>query len=427
MIRSLVDADTVVQAGMGGQMDALPAGPRTMDGLKATVVAVYPVGHPENRLGQTLVDVQPLAELPLLPRVPVCLPHAHQETAEALEHTARRQPFAPKARNRMEGSSRDLRPGTLVWVQFLGGSLHDPVIVATMKYGQQGTGAFPLERQVVDRIQDDGAVVDDETHPLDSAIDRSDPDHVTSSYPRSADVYNGVRVEVDNRGSHYVQTSIDREPVFPGHNRIPAAPAPEGNYGVSTRGARVGHQVFTSGRHPRFPDEESIGRQGRQTIDADDGTIRDETRGSKKGSIIKRIASTVGRFFVSTKGSGDGRVFLGNAQEHYLALTEDGTEVHGKKVVLDGDNVYLGSGEVGSNVVTWQELRAALLQLWAAVDNHRHRDTQPGSGLSGPPLPLPTPFEQRWLNVVDSCRATGVWVAPTHVASPETQDDPDAA
>lgn len=424
LIRPLIDADDIVQSGLGGFVAALPVGRRTMDGMKGVVVRVYPVGHPENRLGQPLADVQPLSDIPALLRVPICLPHAHQETEEALEWTNRRQPYAPKARNRMEGSSRDLRPGTHVWVQFLGGSLHDPVIVQTMQYSEQGAGGFPMEQQVVDRIQDDGSVIDAETHPLSAAIDHSDPDHVTSSYPRSADVYNGVRVEVDNTGSRYVQTSTDREPVFPGHNGIPGAPAPRGNYGVSTRGAVVGNQVFTSGRHPRFPDEESVGRQGRRTIDADDGTIRDETRGSKKGSLIQRIASRVGRFFVSTRGSGDGAVYLENAQRHYLSLSEDAVELHGAKVILDGDKIYLGSGEVLSELVTHPQLKTLLAQLWRGIDQHRHLNVQPGSGITG--VPELAVFEQTWNGGADTCKAAGVFAEPTHAASPEPQDDPDA-
>ncbi len=394
-----------------------------MDGLKGVVVNVYPIGHPENLLGQPLYDVQPLADIPILPRVPMCASHAHQETDEAIEWTTRRQSYAPKARNRMEGSHRDLRSGTLVWVQFLGGSLHDPVIVQTMQYSEQGAGGFPRERQTVDRIGADGELVDEETYPLSSAIERHDDDRVTSSYPRSADVYNGVRVEVDNRGSRYVQTSTDREPVFPGHNDIPGTPTPEGNYGVSTRGAVVGNQVFTSGRHPRFPDESSEGRQGRRTINADDGTIRDETRGSKKGSIIKRVASAVGRLWMSTVGSGDGRVYLENAKRHYLALSDEAAELHGVKVILDGDKIYLGAGEVLSEIVTHPQLKTLQAQLWRGIDEHRHTGVQPGAGTTGPPQgPI---FEQTWNLGADTCKASGVFAEPTHTASPEPQDDPE--
>ncbi len=419
-IRPLLDADTLVQAALGAAMEALPIGPRTMDGVKAVVVNVYPVGHSENRLGQTLVDVQPLTDMPMLPRVPICLPHAHQETMEALEHTARRQPFAPKARNRMEGSARDLRPGTMVWVQFLGGSLHDPVVVSTMKYGQQGAGAFPLERQVVDRIQDDGSLVDEETHPLDSAIDRSDPDHVTSSYPRSADVYNGVRVEVDNRGNRYVQTSIDRDPVFPGHNGIPASPAPEGNYGVSTRGARVGHQVFTSGRHPRFPDEPSQGRQGRRTIDADDGTIRDSTR-SSIGNLIQRLRSTVGRYYLSTKGSGDGGVYLEDAHDNYFALIDGGAELHGaEQVVLDSAAVKLGSGEAALHAVLWEQLVECLQALVDIYDQHTHPTAVPG------PPSVPTQKQgSTFAGQKETFKSEVVTLDKDAAASPSPQDDPE--
>lgn len=416
----LIDPRSVVQSGLGRIVEQLDPRSQTLVSTRAVVLRVYPPGHPENRIGQTQVDVRPLDGLPILRRVPVALAYAHQETDIEEARTARRQPYAPKARNRVEGSVRDLRPGTHVLVQFLGGAMYEPIVTATLKPNDQGAQAFPVERQHVDRIGADGALETDETHPLDSAVDRSDPDHPRSSYPRSADVCNGVRREVDNTGSYYIQTSTDREPVFPGHNGVPASPPPRGNYGVSTRGAAQGHIQFTTGRDPEL-DEPSAGRQGRQTLNADDGTIRDDTR-SAIGNLIQRLRSEVGRYYLSTRGSGNGGVYLEDKDRNYLALVE-GAELHGEdQVVLDAPAVKLGSGEATFHAVLWEQLVECLTALVEVFDNHVHGGVESGSDSTDKPAAFQAPVLAQH---VDNFRSDVVTLDKDAASTASFQDDPD--
>lgn len=408
---SLIEAASVRQHSLGAVERQEPAGPRTFDPVKGTVINVYPVGHPKNRLKQTVVDVQPTAEHGILRRVPLCTLHAHQETGTALANSLRRQPYAPKDRNREEGTSVDVRPGTFVWVHFLGHDGKEPVAVAGMRFGGQGA-PFPQGRQVVDRVQADGSVAPTETPPLDSDME---------TYPRAVHhVFNGVRAETDNRGNYHLQASTDRTPVFPGHNGIPAAAAPEGSIGISARGGRFGNLILTTGRHSRH-DEASVGRHGRQSLGADDGTIRDDTR-STLGHIIQRVWKGAGRIWHSAAGGSDGRWYAESRARSYLALDHGGAEVHGaQQVVLDGGRVYLGSGEAASELVLWPQLKQVLDTLWQMVDQHVHTD--PDEGVTGPPVPAV--FTQTFDGIVGQCKAADCFADPTNAPSPEPQDDPE--
>jgi hypothetical protein len=406
----LIDPDDVYQTGLGTPMRQPPVHRRAVDGVKAVVIRVFPVGHPENRLGQTLVDAQPMAELPMLFRVPVCLPHAHQETEVALPRSPRRQPYDPKKVNRIEGSARDLRPGTYVWIQFLGGSLHDPVVVATMKPNRQGER--PGERQCVDRIGTDGALARAEVVPLDSDLEE---------YPRSVDVFNGCRDEIDNRGNRYIQTSTDRDPVHPGHNGIPRSPDPQGNYGVSTRGAVDGHISFTSGKDPDTGDD-SRGRHVRRSVDALDGSIRDSTR-STIGNIIRGLRSGSGRIWESTRGSGDGRIYHEDNQDNYLALGPR-AELHSEEAaVLDGPEVHLGHYGAEYGVVLWPQLVEVLAAIFVIFDEHRHDGVETGDGTTAPPTTQQSPT---WISRADECRSNVVTADKDPSPNPTFQDDPEA-
>lgn len=414
-VTPLLDPHAIRQAGLAGVMDEAPLRGRDVlhAGTKGVILRGYPVGHRQNSTGQTLYDVQPLGALPLLRKIPMAHPHAHQETETALAHSARRQPYDPKPRNRIEGSARDLRPGTFVWVQFLGGDLTEGIITGTAKFARQGAGGFPREQQAVDRIATDGAVTDTLTHPLDADVD---------SYPRSVDVYNGTRVEVDNRGNYHVQTTTDRTPVFPGHNGIPQSPEPEGSIGVSTRGAIRGHIVFTTGRHPRFDDEPSQGRQMRQSLGADDGTIRDETR-STLGHLIHRIRAGVGRMWSSTRGASDGRVYVEDKDRNYVALGPERAELHGEdQVVLDGDTIALGHAAAEYHAVLWEQLVDALTLLTQLFDAHVHSGVQTGSGMTAAPTTQQTPVLDAQK---DTFRSEVVTLDKDPGAGPTYQDDPE--
>jgi len=412
----LIDPACVRQSGMGVEAEQLPPSTRSDAAFKAVVLRVYPVGHPANRVGQTLVDIQPLADFPVMMSVPIASGHAHQETDVAAAESPRRQPYAPKPRARIEGMSRDLRPGTFVWVQFQNGSIWDPVVIGTAKFNDQGAAGFPLERQIVDRIASDGKrVIPTEVHPLDSAL---------GEYPRAVDVFNGTRVETTNTGSRYVQTSIDREPVFPGHNGIPQSPDPSGSYGVSTRGARRGHIGFTTGRHPETGDE-SGGRQFRQSLEAEDGTIRDSTR-SKIGNLIQRLKSDVGRLFASTRGSGDGRVYLEGRDRAYVSLDAGRAELHGPdEVVLDGPKVRLGGAAAAYELTLWPQLIELLDALALEFDLHTHLYIP---GTEEPTQTNPPTAAHQQLTVAtmkDACKADEVKAGQTPPTAPTHQDDPD--
>lgn len=418
MIYPLIRHTDVHTSALGEPTAQMPAGVRTYEPTKAVVMRVYPPGHPQNRLGQTLVDLQPLADLPMLFKVPVCLSYAHAETEPVDEtgpyQTTRRQAYAAKPRNRVEGSSYDLRQGTYVWVQFLGGSLHDPVVVATMKPNRQD-GDFPAVRQRVDRINAEGALAPRKVVPLDADV---------AEYPRHRDAYNGVSVEIDNEGSYHIDTSTDRQPVFPGDGDIPASPEPKGNYGVSTRGARVGHQVFTTGKDPDT-DDASAGRHVRQSLAATDGTIRDETR-STRGDIIHLAKEGLGRLWNAAKGSA-GWHYLEDRVRSYLDLNGQGTAtLHGKsKAVLDAPSVHLGSQSAGDNVVLWPQLNDLLQQIWLKIDTHVHVGVQTGAGQTGIPLPAPLPFAAQWATGAPDCRSDVVFAEKSSGSSPNPREDPD--
>lgn len=407
MVRPLIDPQTVYQAALGAVVPQQTIGQRAFGAVRALVLRVYPVGHEANPTGQTVADIQPLADMPILMGVPLGAAHAHQETGVAGPQSANRQPYEPKARNRAEGSVADVRPGTYVWVQFVNGSLYDPVITGSTKFGQGDEAP-----NHVDRIAADGTLTHGETRALDGDA---------AAYPRKVSAFNGCRDEIDNRGNRMIRTSTDRAPVFPGHNGIKASPDPEGSFGVSTRGAAAGHIGFTTGRHPTRENDTSKGRQFRATIGADDGSIRDETD-SGVGHMIHRIKGGEGRYFVSTKGANDGRVYLEDG-DNYLALGPR-AELHGDSIVLDGGTVRLGSAGAGDAVVLWPQLKAILSQLWAAIDGHTHTGVETGAGTSGPPT-APT-FAATWNGQADQCKASDVLAAPANAPAPSYQDDPEA-
>jgi len=413
-IAPLIAIDDVRQAGLGRRVEQRPATRQTFESVKGVVTAVYPPDHPDNRLGQTLVDVQPLADLPQLFRVPLGAAHAHRDTDPAAPASARRQPFAARARNTIEGSVRDVRPGTYVWIQFAHGGLYDPVAVVAMQPRQ--TDARPgAAAEFVDTVTQAGDVEWTALSPLQAG---------RQEYPRALEVYNGVRVLVDNRGNRIVQTSCDRVPVWPGHNGIPKSPAPQGSYLVSTRGAVVGHLVLVTGKHPRTG-EASRGRQGRLVLEAEDGTIRDETRDAGKGSFIRRLRSTVGRLWESTKGSDDGRCYREAADGSYEALGDGVAELYGdREAVVQATEVYLGGPSAGGNAVTHAELADAVGQILQLIDTHTHTGVQTGAGTSGTPI---VPLSPLWNGLSETFKAQNVHLDTANSPQARRQDDPDGA
>lgn len=413
-MRPLLDPSRVVQASLGEETMERPTVRYRHETVRALVLRVYPVGHLLNPTGQLIADVQPLAALPVLLRVPVAATHAQQDTEVSAPRSTRRQPVAPRPESRIEGTRRDIRPGTYVWVTFVNGHLYDPVIMGAAGFDQRGAADAPETTAFVDRVAEDGTVEAVTVPPLDSDA---------RTYPRSVDAFNGSRVEIDNRGNVLVQTTTDREPVWPGHNGVPASPDPEGSYGVSTRGARIGNLVFTTGRHPTAEDRTSVGRQGRRTVGAEDGTIRDETR-SRVGNMIRRLVSGVGRYFVSTRGSDDGRVYLEDAQRDYVALGNGRAELHGEDVaVLDAPQVRLGHADAEHEIVLWPQLDQILAAMWAAIDAHQHTGVQTGEGTTGPPE-VPN-YGLTWSTLGPECRADGVKADKSPAAAPTYQDDPE--
>lgn len=371
----------------------------------ATVTAVYPVGHPKNKTGQTLVDILPNNAMAPWRKVPLGAAYAHGETEIASANTRHRQPYAPKSRNQMEGAVYDVRPGTRVLVTFPSGDMRAPVIQCALKYNAQGAKAAPVERQGFDRFGADGHFERVDGNPVDAGMDE---------YPRSVDGFNGARFVRDNTGSILLHGSTDHEPVFPGHNGIPGAPDPRGDIVASTRGARVGRQGRLTGK-------DSV------TGDAGDGTIRDETDGAKIGNLIWKLASDLGRIWGSTRGSGDARVYVEDKERSYLALRANGTAELGgaEKAVLDADDVCLGNEDPPYHAVLYETLNSFIDAFTQVFDQHRHRDVTSGSDTSGVPTGgiriLYEGFYQRGqLYMSDNVRLVKSESAKRH-----TEDDPD--
>lgn len=371
----------------------------------ATVTAVYPVGHPQNRAGQTLVDLLPNGARAPWRKVPLGAPYAHGETEVAAANTRRRQPYAPKPRNQMEGAVYDVRPGTRVLVAFPSGDQRAPVILMALKFNAQGTHAAPVERQGYDRFGGDGHFERVDGSPVDSGMDE---------FPRSVDGFNGARIVRDNAGSIALQSSTDHEPVFPGHNGIPAAPKPRGDITASTRGARVGRQGRLTGK-------DSV------TGDAGDGTIRDQTIGATLGNLIVRLMSDVGRYYASTRGSGDGRWYAEDPERSYFALRANGNaEVGGaEKAVLDANDVCLGNDDPGYHAVLDEPI-TAFIDAWTKVfDQHKHRDVTSGSDTSGVPVDgIRILFETEY-QLGYAWHSDHVRLVKTEAAKRHTEDDPD--
>lgn len=411
VVRSLIDPLSVRQSGLGRTFEELPTTVRMNEATRGVVIAVYPPGHPENPdLGQTLVDVQPTDGDRILYKVPLCTPHAHQDTPVEAPFSSQRQPYAPRARHRLEGSSRDVRWGSFVLVTYLGGLASEPIAIAGMRFDQRAHPAPEADREFLDDLDGDG-VVDRDGQGLDADL---------AQYPRWIERYNGVTWLVDNRGNVRIQTGA-RERVFPGHGGIPASGDPQGNVVVSTRGTPDGRLAFISGDHPRAK-ESSDARQRRTVLGGTHGAIRDETRDAANGSWSARLRSKIGRFFASTRGSDDGRVYLEGPGRGYLAVTEDRTELHGDKAVLDGE-VYLGHANASGNAVTHAELDQAIQMILQQIDLHTHTGVETGEGTSGPPSAPITPI---YLPLAETFKAQGVHLDPTHSASPSFQEDPDA-
>jgi len=400
--RPLIPARSVRQAALGYEAPQYDTRAEISELSAGVVIAVYPVDHPANPMGQMLVDVQLNHGLPLLQRVPVGTFYVHQETAIATPRSSDRQPYTPKARNRIEGCVRDLRAGTKVLVGFVNANLRAPVVVCALPFNLQDAGAFPVARQAVDRFDDDGKLL--------AMTEVSSAHALMSEYPRAVDTYNGTRLERDNRGNLHVQTTNDQESVFPGDNGIPAAPKPEGNIGFSTRGARRGIQGRITGEHPTTGETNS------------DGSIRDETANAKIGNLIARLRSKVGRYYVSTRGSGDARVYLENDDRSYLALKGGAAEMHGDgKGVIDADDVRLGNASAPYEIVLWPQLNELMDLLTQIFDAHGHTEVTSGSSVSGPPDAFQNAI---WMARGDECKADHVKSVKDQGATPSPQDDP---
>jgi hypothetical protein len=408
----------VRQTGLGRVVEEMPlqGTGRTHDIVKAVVVKAYPVGHPENLMGQTLYDVQPLEDLPIFQRIVAATPYAHEETEIAVPWSRHRQPYAPRARSRMEGSVRDYRPGTFVLLQFLDGDFYEPVIIAAMKFGRQGAAGALVERVAVDDFDENGLTARQE-YPLDSHV---------NGYPRATDGYNGTRWVIDNRGNWRLQTCVDRAPIFPGHNGIPASPDPEGKLILSTRGAKVGTLAFVTGKHPTAEeDADSPGRQMRRTVSATDGTIRDATA-SDIGNMIRRLRSAVGRIWESTRESGDGRYYV-EREDGYLALTSGRAELHcDDMVVLDGPKIRLGGAEAPYEITLWPQLIDLLDALAQVFDTHTHSYLPGPGGATQTAVPTQADQASTVSSMKDACKAAEVMADQTPPTNPTWQMDPDA-
>jgi hypothetical protein len=415
----LIDPWSVFQSAMGVLDHERPLASQPVVGCKGCITAVYPVGHEQNPSGQTLVDVQPSNGLPLLYRVPSAHGHAHEETEKQAPRSNRRNATEPKERNRMEGSSTDMRPGTFVWVTFLGGKVTQPVITATLGFNQQDE-RVKEERTYspsVDRIEPDGTIKPGSTRPLDSGM---------KDYPRSVKSYNGVREEIDNRGSRYIQTSTDRKPVWKESNQIEETPEPEGNYGVSTRGAVVGNIRFTTGRAVKSngdgaeptllsedDDEKHTGRMERIAMQADDGTIRDETA-SKVGAIVHKSSGRAWTKAASVYMEGD---------RAYVKLTGD-ADIYGDTGTMNNGTVKLGGPGMSDEIVLWPQLCQVISALCQIFDEHTH-GYFPGPGGLTQTDATKTPQSGEFNGSKESFKAGDVFAGQSASPSAKHAGDPD--
>ena len=373
------------------------------------ITAAYPIDHPQNGLRQVVYDVFVGAEMPHWRRVPMATPYAHQETEIEAPNSKNRQPYAPKARNRIDGRSSDLRPGTKVRIGYVGGDLEAPIILECLRMNlQPETGGALTEKQYVDIFDGSGKLL--------STVLRAPLDSTLGEYPRQVDGFNGTRTYVDNRGNLYVQSTNDQAPVFPGHNGIPASPEPQGNIGFSTRGAKMGNQGRVTGSRPEANGETNS-----------DGSIRDETVGARLGHYVVRLRSLVGRLYGSTRGSGDGRVYLETADRSYMALSPDGhAELHGEqKVTLDADTVNLGNDAPPYTAVLWEVLNDFLEEFIDEYDGHAHGGVTEGNDDTDAPTSLvKVPIWIAKYQRGKAYQSDNVHLVKADPATPEPQDDP---
>ncbi|MGH7855835.1 MAG: hypothetical protein ACREQY_00780, partial [Candidatus Binatia bacterium] len=194
---------------------------------------------------------------------------------------------------------------------------------------------------------------------------------------------------------------------------------------------RIDRRTVTSG-DGSIVDEavgNTVGRIDRRSIGNVDGTVRDQVE-STIGNLIKRVKSAVGRFWVSTAGSGDGRLYIETGEEgaerNYLSLDslQRIAEMHGiEKAVLDSALVKLGNRDAPDNIVLWPQLDVVLQLILQAHDGHGHTNVQNGGGTSGPPTVMLKPI---WIAEGPECRSDVAFALKSPAPDPEYQTDPEA-
>ena len=403
--RPLLEVGSIRQAGLGIEAPELDDSAVMHESVVAVVVGVYPIGHPENTYGQMLVDVQPIHQHAVWKKIPVATGYAHGETAKAVPNSRRRQPYDPKPRNQMEGVSYDLRPGTRVKIGYPSGDRYAPMVIGCLKFMQQGSQEAPVEQMGADYVDDTGHFAMRAVRPLDSDME---------TYPRARDFFNGSGFERDNRGNIHFQTTTDRDPVFPGHNDVPKSPAPQGNFSVSTRGAAMGRQGRVTGKHPI-------------TGEAGDGSIRDETIDATNGCYIARLRSKKGRYWVSTRGSDDGRVYLEDKERSYVAMRANGVaDLYGaQKAVMNAAKVCLGNDDPQYHAILWEKLNEWMDLMIQFYDAHTHTEVQTGDGTSGPPSIGIRTFWQTLYLSGDAYKSDNVKLVKAEGPTPHHESDPD--
>jgi hypothetical protein len=369
-VQPLIDPAEVRETGLGVFKEQRDSRNQTVEGVKGVVIRVFPVDHPANLLQQTLVDVQVSHRLPLLHFVPVASSHGHQETPLASPGTRFRNPYDPKERNQIEGHARDLRPGTIVWVHFENRDLREPVVTAILGFTRQGQLGFPIDKHVVFDFAGSDDVSPRERFPLHSSL---------AEYPRAVESFNGSRREVDNKGNILEQTTIDRLPVFPGHNGIPASPPPEGSKVTSTKGAAKGNIGRFTGIHDVTGETNEQGNFVDESKEAGFGNhIRRLIRNFVGRRVVQLLSNVIGNSEITLEENGQGSysldVLTNGVGNWRVGMKSNGS---GSWAVVIESN---GTGDVTRDIKTNGSGKYAVRSQANGDGSHVHSSTSDGDG-----------------------------------------------
>jgi hypothetical protein len=160
-------------------------------------------------------------------------------------------------------------------------------------------------------------------------------------------------------------------------------------------------------------DEAHVGRIERVAMQADDGTIRDETD-SKVGAMVHKSSGTAWTKAASVYMEGN---------RAYVKLTGD-ADIYGGTGTINTGTVKLGGPGMGDEIVLWPQLCQLLDTLFAIFDAHTH-PYHPGPGGLTPTEPTATPQGPTFSGGKDSFKAADVLAGQSASPSASYAGDPD--